>query len=71
MVGERVPGLISSRMKIKPKMRLVLGALVTAAFQAWKACRIEKFERSVSCAYLVMVREQSHFSISAANGRSL
>jgi hypothetical protein len=56
-------------MKIKPKMDLMFGDLITAASQAWGAGRVEKNARWASNARLVAFREQPHFLISSAMGR--
>jgi hypothetical protein len=58
-------------MKIKPKMHLIFGDLITVAFQGWRAARVEKLAQWASNPHLVLVQEQPHFFISSAKGRSV
>jgi len=58
-------------MKIKPKMKLMFGESITAAYPAWGECQGEKLMRWTSNPRMVLIREQSHFFISSAKGRSI
>jgi hypothetical protein len=57
-------------MRIKQKKELMLGELITAAFQAWAASRAEEMVRLAFKTRQVVFQEQPHFWISAAKGRS-
>jgi hypothetical protein len=58
-------------MKIKQKMNLTLGELITAAYQVWGAGQAEKMVRLAINARLVVFRDHPHLLISTAKGRYL
>jgi hypothetical protein len=52
-------------MKIKKKMKMTLGGLITAAYQVWGAGQGEKMVRWAINSRLVIFREQPHLLISS------
>jgi len=56
-------------MKIKKKIEMTLGGLITAAYQVWGAGQGEKMVRWAINSRLVTCREQPHFLISSAKGK--
>jgi len=58
-------------MKIKRNKELTFGDLITAAPHVWGAGRAEKMGRLAGHARLMVFREQPHFLISSAKGRSV
>jgi len=57
-------------MKIKQKMDLTFGDLIKAAYQVWGSGRAEKMLRLAINTRLVIFREDPHFLMSSAKGRS-